>query len=259
MTRFKVGVCEAPPEMEPRSAELGALADAVAREKPDLFLLNEMPFGRWIAGGADYDASVWARALATHEQGLERLAHFGAEVVAGSRPRELDGSRVNEAFLWDREVGLRGVHTKQFFPDEEGYYEARWFQAGPRHFELGDAGALRVGCLICTEVMFNERARAYGRSGAQVLLVPRAVGWASLARWRVAMRMAAIVSGCYVLTSNRGGVDSRGQRFGGAGWIVDPEGEVVAQTTATTPVVFHEIDTDLVARAQNEYPCYVAE
>ena len=107
--------------------------------------------------------------------------------------------------------------------------------------------------------MFNEHARGYGRRGAQVLLVPRAVGHASLGRWRVAMRMAAIVSGCYVLTSNRNGVDAKGQRFGGAGWIVDPGGEIVAQTSEATPVVFHEIDTDLVARAQRDYPCYVRD
>jgi N-carbamoylputrescine amidase len=73
------------------------------------------------------------------------------------------------------------------------------------------------------------------------------------------MRMAAIVSGCYVLSSNRSGADSRGQIFGGRGWVVDPEGEVLAQSSATAPVVFHEIDTEWVARAQKDYPCYVRE
>jgi len=73
------------------------------------------------------------------------------------------------------------------------------------------------------------------------------------------MRMAAIVSGAYVLSSNRSGLDSRGQLFGGAGWIVDPEGTLVAQTSSTTPVVFYEIDTDFAERAQREYPCYVKE
>ncbi len=85
------------------------------------------------------------------------------------------------------------------------------------------------------------------------------VGMASLPRWLVAMRMAAMVSGCYVLTSNRTGTDSSGQLFGGRGWVVGPYGDLVAQTSATTPVVFHEIDTDFVARAQSEYPCYVEE
>jgi N-carbamoylputrescine amidase len=116
-----------------------------------------------------------------------------------------------------------------------------------------------VGFLICTEVMFNEHARHYGRRGANLIAVPRAVGRASLPRWEVAMRMAAIVSGCYVLSSNRGGVDSRGQTFGGRGWVVDPDGEVLVQTSAGSPLAFCEVDLEAPLRAQREYPCYVPE
>jgi N-carbamoylputrescine amidase len=107
--------------------------------------------------------------------------------------------------------------------------------------------------------MFNEHARRYGRAGAHVLLVPRAAGAASLRRWLVAARMAAIVSGAYVLSSNRAGVDSRGQAFGGAGWIVDPFGDLVAETSPAAPLAVHEIDIALVRQAQSEYPCYVKE
>jgi N-carbamoylputrescine amidase len=73
------------------------------------------------------------------------------------------------------------------------------------------------------------------------------------------MRMAAIVSGCYVLSSNRAGRDSRGQTFGGSGWIINPNGDVVAKTSPDEPVVSHEIDLKLVERAHRQYPCYVPE
>jgi len=256
---MKVGVCEMTPELTAGSSEWDALRRALDSEKPDLFVLNEMPFGEWVAGAPAFDAEAWKRACDAHQEGVRRLEELGCPVVAGSRARELDGRRVNEAFLWTASDGASGVHTKQFFPDEEGYYEARWFEAGERHFRVATAGDVRVGFLLCTEVMFNEHARHYGRSGAQLILAPRAIGKGSLPRWLIAMRMAAIVSGCYVLTSNRGGTDSSGQLFGGCGWIIDPEGELVAQTSQATPTVFHDIDTDFVARAQKEYPCYVKE
>lgn len=256
---MKVGVCEMTPELAPGSSEWDALRRTLEREKAELLVLNEMPFGEWVAAVPEFDADMWKRACEAHEAGVARLEELGCPVVAGSRARNLELRRVNEAFVWTSADGATGAHTKQFFPDEEGYYEARWFEAGERHFNVVPAGDVRVGFLLCTEVMFNEHARHYGRSGAQAILVPRAVGKASLSRWLVAMRMAAIVSGCYVLTSNRGGVDSKGQLFGGRGWIIDPEGEMVAQTSAATPVVFHEIDPELVARAQTEYPCYVKE
>jgi N-carbamoylputrescine amidase len=259
MARFKVGVCESHPELAPGSSRWADLCRTVSRERPDLLLLNEMPFGRWIAAGASFAEGAWKKACAVHEEGVSRFAELGAGVVAATRPRELEGRRVNEAVLWTEKNGATGVHTKQYFPDEEGYYEARWFQAGERHFRVATAVPVRVGFLICTELMFNEHARAYGRTGAQVILVPRATARATVPRWMVAMRMAAIVSGCYVLSSNRGGVDSRGQLFGGAGWVVNPEGEVVAQTSEATPIVLHEIDTECVARAHRDYPCYVKE
>ncbi len=259
MNTLKVGVCECPPELVPGSSAWDDLCRAVSRESPDLLLLNEMPFGPWISSRSTFDAGSWRETCTIHDAGVQRLGDLGAVVVAGSRPRELEGRRVNEAFLWTKDGGAIGVHTKQYFPDEEGYYEARWFEAGDSHFQLASAGPVQAGFLVCTELMFNERARQYGRRGAHVIFVPRAVGRASLRRWLVAARMAAIVSSSYVLSSNRNGIDVRRQEFGGAGWIVNPDGDLVAQTSSTTPVVFHEIDDGFVGRAQREYPCYLED
>lgn len=259
MSRIKVGVCECPPELLPGSPDWRELCRAVRQESPEMFLLNEMPFGKWIAAEPTFDALVWREACALHDEGVDRLAELGVPVVAGTRAREVGGRRVNEAFVWTKDGGAVGVHTKQYFPDEEGYYEARWFEPGERHFRIAETGAVRGGFLICTEVMFNERARQYGRRGAEVVFVPRATGRGSLPRWMVAMKMAAVVSGCYVMSSNRSGTDSRGQLFGGSAWVVTPDGEVAAQTSGTTPLVFHEISTEAVASAQRDYPCYVKE
>jgi N-carbamoylputrescine amidase len=256
MAKYKVGVCESPAELTVESNAWAQLTATVSRHAPHLFLMNEMPFGAWIAVGERFDQREWNTSSSAHDAGLARLSDLGARFVASSRPGD---ECVNEAFIWSKSGGLQSVHTKQYFPDEEGYYEARWFQPGERHFRTGQAGALSCGFLICTEVMFNERARQYGRSGAHVILVPRATGGGSVDRWLVAMRMAAIVSGCYIMSSNRSGVSATGQVFGGTGWIIDPVGNVVAQTTPSSPIVFFDIDTELVAKAQSDYPCYVKE
>jgi N-carbamoylputrescine amidase len=248
MTKLKIGVCELPTDTSPDSDAWKRLCETVSCEAPHLFLLNEMPFGSWIAAGDTFDETHWNESVDAHERGLSHLHALGASIVVGTRPRRIGSLRTNEAFIGDE-----AVHTKQYFPDEEGFYEARWFDAGERHFRVASAGALRCGFLICTELMFNEHARHYGRAGAHVILVPRATG-TSLDRWLVAMRMAAIVSGSYVVSSNRSG-----QGFGGHGWIIDPVGTVIAATSAETPAAFHEIDTDVVAQAQREYPCYVRE
>jgi N-carbamoylputrescine amidase len=78
--------------------------------------------------------------------------------------------------------------------------------------------------------------------------------------WDAAARMAAIVSGCYVLSSNRvsDGADG-GPHFGGRGFAYSPTGELLQETSTATPVVSVNIDLALVADAQRRYPCNVRE
>ena len=62
---------------------------------PDLFLLNEIPFGPWISARERFDEGVWKESCAIHEQGLCLLGELGAAVLAGSRPRKLEGRRAD--------------------------------------------------------------------------------------------------------------------------------------------------------------------
>lgn len=50
-----------------------------------------------------------------------------------------------------------------------------------------------------------------------------------------------------------------GQADGGCGWIFDPAGDLVAETSADHPVVTVELDPARVRSAQREYPCYVSD
>jgi N-carbamoylputrescine amidase len=72
--------------------------------------------------------------------------------------------------------------------------------------------------------------------------------------------MAAIASGCYVLSSNRvSRAVSSEPRFGGRGFAYSPTGELLGETSGTVPSICVEIDKALVAEAQRNYPCYVRE
>ncbi len=256
---MKIGVCELPAELSAQSDEWKSFTARVRKGKPDLLLLNEMPFGPWVAAGARFRAAAMERSSALHEEGLARLEEIGCPVVLGTRPVKKASGWVNEAFVWTAAQGFAPAHTKQHFPDEGGFYEARWFARGKRNFNIVPAGAARAGFLICTELMFNEHARNYGRRGAHLIVVPRATGAGMIPQWMAALSMAAIVSGCYVLSSNRAGVSAKGQRFGGQGCVVSPSGAVLATSTPETPVVFHNIDLRAAEKAKRSYPVYVAE
>lgn len=256
---MQLGVCQNPSDLKPGTQAWQQLVDRTRQAWPDLLLLNEMPFGRWFSALAEPEQALFRESTKLHEAALDRLGELQAPWVLGSRPAWDNGSPVNQAFAWHREKGFTGGHTKQFFPEEEGFYEARWFERGAERFTTLQAGELRVGFMICTDVMFNEWARHYRRKGAHVIAVPRAVGPHTLKRWKTAMTMAAIVSGCYVISSNRAGTDAHGQTFGGCGWIFHPDGSLVAETSAERPLVTAELDPKAIEQARNDYPCYVKE
>jgi N-carbamoylputrescine amidase len=179
----------------------------------------------------------------------QRTLHRSVTVVA-TRPVERDGRRLNEAFVWTRAAGYRAVRRKRYLPDEPGAYERTWYEPGEGDFPAVDVDGATVGVLICTEIMFNRHARDLGRTGAHLVAVPRATG--NHERWPVAARMTAIASGAFVASANRRGADEA--LFGGAGWIIGPDGEVLAATTRAEP--FRTLDLDLAAaeRAKGTYP-----
>ena len=117
---------------------------------------------------------------------------------------------------------------------------------------------VRVGVLLCTDAMFNEHARGYGRQGAALIAIPRATG-SSVEMWQTAGRMAAIVSGAYVFSSNRVGSSPAGPAFGGRGFAYYPDGSLIGMTTSTNALLVAEVEPEISVRQRGAYPCYVAD
>ncbi|MBK8136847.1 MAG: hypothetical protein IPK52_13590 [Chloroflexi bacterium] len=99
------------------------------------------------------------------------------------RPINEGENRYNEGFIWDAENGYRAAHRKAYLPDEEGFWEASWYQRGPRTYTSLEAHGARIGFLICTEMWFNEHARAYGKQGAHLIVTSRMTEPATLGKW----------------------------------------------------------------------------
>jgi N-carbamoylputrescine amidase len=252
---------EAPDGLEPGGAAWERIADTVRAAAPDVLVTNEMPFGPWLAEDERYDADAGRRSIALHEAGLAALADLHVPAVLSSRPVPAGDRLANEAFVLARGA-YRPVHHKHYFPAEPGFHETAWFKAERPGFDTvaldPSADRFRAGFLLCTELFFNEWARHYRRQGAALIAAPRAAE-TSVAHWHVAAAMAAIVSGAYVVSSNRSGYSRGGQVFGGRGFAFAPDGTLLAEASPERPVVVFDLDLDWVARRRDEYPCYVSE
>ena len=258
MSTTRVAVGEMDAKLLPGTESWASLIADLDRAQPDIFVLNELPFGPWLSARSSFDPAAWKQSVADHEAGIAALDELGVGIILGSRSVERNGRRCNEGFVWTLRGGVQATHTKQHIPNTPpSYCEAVWYQPGEPQFQIVQAGPLRVGFLICSDVMFTEHARRYGRDGVHLVAVPRAMPVEAAHMFDVALQMAAISSGCYVASSNRNGLDSAGGLFEGRGCIIDPGGRTVAQSSQFDRVVVHEISTEFVAWKQAYYPCDV--
>ncbi|MYD10065.1 MAG: carbon-nitrogen hydrolase family protein [Chloroflexi bacterium] len=237
-------------------AEWERLARHTAVNAPDLVLLPEMCFAPWFCAAPQPDEATWQRAVSSHEAWLGRLPELGARYVIGTAPRDIDGARHNVAYLWSAVDGLQWIHAKTYLPNDEGYWEVNWYDRAPIEFKPTRVGGLTLGVMICTELWFLQHAREYSKIGIHLLLNPRSTPRPTNAKWLAGGRTAAVVSGAYCLSSNHAGRAGRVD-LGGAGWLCDPDGAVLATTSEAEPFVTVELDLGAAERAKFTYPRYV--
>jgi len=212
----------------------------------DLVVLPELAFMPWLCPTREVDPVAWARAA--EEQHLERLADIPARVVVGTRAN----GRLNEAFAFTADTGLQVLHQKTYLPDEEGFWEASWYDRGPVSFQVIDTPAGRVGTSVCTEMWFTQHAFA----GADIIAVPRATPIETTEKWLAGGMAHTVTSGAFCVSSNRSEAVS-GTTMGGAGWIADPDGTMLAVTSAVQPVIVADLDLEVARTAKSTYPRYV--
>jgi N-carbamoylputrescine amidase len=246
-------VCELPHDPAALTAAWSALCDHTAAQRSELVLLPEFAFVEPFWESDTFDAARWARVAETCDAWIGRLHELGVGAVVGTRPATVEGHHFNEGFLWLRSQLFIPLRRKYFMPDEPGGWESHWFTRGDARFPAFSAGSLEFGLNICTELWALETYADYAARGVAAVMCPRATSAGTVAKWRAAGVVAAVRSGAYCLSSNRAG---GGEAGGGTGWIIGPDGDVLAQTSMQTPFVTQVIDTAVAATAQATYPRY---
>ena len=233
----------------------------VKQNKPDLLLLPEMPFNKWIASEKEVNHAAQMLSVHKHEKWLPEIERLNVKQVVYSRPVIDNGKFYNTAFVYEQGVGHHKIHTKTFFPEEPHFWEETWYDHEEvKSFETLEVSGIRIGVLMCTEIWFTEYARQYGKQGIDILLCPRATGITSVNQWIRCGQTLAIISGAYCLSSNKSGLGDNDFQWGGSGWIAKPaNGNLMGVTSADEKFITREIDISKSRAAKNEYPLYVKE
>ncbi|MEP6999817.1 MAG: carbon-nitrogen hydrolase family protein [bacterium] len=253
-TRVSITVCELPHEPKTLEATWATLCEHTVRNESDLVLLPEFAMLDAVWEDECFDSARWSAATTLSDEWIARLGELGVERVVGTRPVTTGGRRFNEGYLWSASNGVVPLRSKVFLPNEPGGWEANWFERGDTEFPTFHAGALSFGLNICTELWALETYASYAAREVPLILSPRATARATTAKWISAGVVAAVRSGAFSVSSNR--VNATGS-CGGVGWIISPDGIILARTSSEAPFVTCSIDPSDAAAARESYPRYV--
>ena len=229
------------------------LVGRVREEESELVLLPEMIFDRWFPRSRKFDRAAWDAAVNAHQRWLSRVPELGPATVVGTCPVNRAGRRFNQGFVWEPDGGLRWVHKKRYLPDEARYWEASWYTRGDRDFRPIHTQACRLGLMICTDLWALSHAIESGRRGVQVIAVPRATEKRTTEKWLSAGKVAAVLAGAYCISSNRA-ANGDSEVHGGVGWVIGPEGDLLARTSGAHPIVTVDVDLSVADHSKGTYP-----
>jgi predicted amidohydrolase len=113
---------------------------------------------------------------------------------------------------------------------------------------------VRLGLSICFDVRFPEMFRALAASGADVFAIPAAFNAVTgRAHWEILIRSRAIENHAFVIAAAQVGTTKEGIATYGHSLIVDPWGEVLAESTSEGPeVITATLNLDEAARRRRQ-------
>lgn len=269
---LRIGVVQHAWQADPNSlaAELSAAVETAAAEGARIVFLPELTLSRYPAdtlpnGRAD-ELAEDRETGPTHRWAAEAAAANDVYVHASlfQRTGDADGRGLNTAIVVAPSGEIVALTHKLHIPVTAGYYEDRYFRAGPADdpypvHVLPDLPGVRLGLPTCWDEWFPEVTRAYGLQNANVIAYPTAIGsepdhpeFDTQPLWRQVIVGNGIANGTFMVVPNRTGAEPRpngtpGNTFYGSSFVSDPYGRILAEAPRDEQAVL-VVDLDLPQR-----------
>lgn len=173
--------------------------------------------------------------------------------------RHDDGRVTNRSFLIgpEGEISARYDKIHMFNVDLKGgesYCESEIFQPGGCAVTAPLPWG-KLGMTICYDMRFPYLYRALAHAGADIVTAPSAFTKPTgEAHWHVLLRARAIETGSFVIAPAQCGEHAGGRKTFGHSLIINPWGEILADSGVSPGVSLAEIDMERVAEARRMIP-----
>ena len=207
---------------------------------------------------------------ATVQQLGELAVELDIVLVASLFEKRALGLYHNTSVALDADGRYLGKYRKMHIPDDPGYHEKFYFAPGDLGYPVFRTRYGAIGVLICWDQWFPEAARVSAMNGAEIILIPTAIGHRRLdgkqattdsydESWQTVQRGHAVANACYLAAVNRVGYEPNpggddGIDFWGQSFVADPDGRLVAKAAADREeVLVAAIDLGLVEDVRTSF------
>ena len=245
-----VVVAQTPAALDGPQARFDWLAKHLSDEHirdADLLLLPELfltgyNIGANVEKWCEPDDGPFAQKIAALSQKHNIAIHYG---FAESH----NGQVYNSANCMGRDGQKIGGHRKLLLPPG---FEAEHFVVGDK-CKLFSINGFKIGTLICYDAEFPETFRHLAKMGADLILVPTALG----ANWEVVTNRViptrAFENGVFVCYANQSGAE-RNLEYLGSSCIVGPNGKDIARAGSSSQFLRARLNKQQVTAAQERLP-----
>ena len=249
MSAITIAVAQSPASLDGTAARLDWL-DTMLRDPAladtDLLLLPELFTSGYNIGNAVTDRAEPRDGPSARR--IETLAARHTLAIAYGYPERTPEGIYNAAQCIGPD-GALAHHQKLAIPPgrEQGHYLPG---AGTTLF---DWRGVRIAVLICYDIEFTEPARHVAGQGAELILVPTALGaqWSVVARNLIPAR--AFENGTFIAYANHAGTEGD-LTYLGESTITGPDGSDLTRAGAAPQVLTARIDPEKVAAARARLP-----
>ena len=253
------------------SRKIRSLAD----EGAELVVMQELHNSRYFCQSEDtslFDLAETIPGPSTEHFG--RLSQeLGVVLVLSLFERRAPGLYHNTAVVLEKDGTIAGIYRKMHIPDDPGFYEKFYFTPGDTGFRPIPTSVARLGVLVCWDQWYPEAARLMAMQGADILIYPTAIGTESTdlpaeqlrqrQAWQIVQRGHAVANGIPVVAVNRVGHEADpsgrtgGITFWGSGFVAGPQGELLAELSATEEAVeVVDIDPSRTEQVRRWWPFF---
>ncbi len=251
MKELRIGILQ-----QKKSADIAGNIEAIAEEVTDLarrgaklVVLSELhntPYFCQVEDVNNFDLAEPIPGPSTTFYGA--LARkLGIVLVISLFEKRAAGLYHNTAVVIEKDGTIAGKYRKMHIPDDPAYYEKFYFTPGDLGFRPIETSLGKLGILVCWDQWYPEAARLMALAGAEILIYPTAIGYATYddekeqqrqrVAWTTVMRGHAVANGLSVVAVNRVGFepDPSGQtggiHFWGSSFVAGPQGELYYQAS----------------------------